>query len=344
MSVDKNKLIKNYFNIYEAEYPSFRKAAKYGTGFLILGSLMFYMQNIEVLRDVNIIALVFILIGIMSFWLWIRPYFFLKNIFYTRPADGDMDTWFLEDLHNIVKPKALEQLRINESSLKDENIIIIPYPIYYKQASVPDGNIYRRAGDDGLYTYSVWAVQILIVTENFISYYSCTYDWINDAVSNERTNEYFFEDISSVRNDIEFIDNNFINDENKKIGDAKVFKLTNMSGDYLTIITEIPSMQTPSSYINNMELLVQALRVMLRNRRFGEEIEPAKASEEVEFEVENSNGFKPPLQSSNSKEDIHYFHQQLRRIYDDYSKDLEIQKKEYRNKKKQNAEDRTYNG
>ncbi len=323
MSSDKNRLIENYFKITEAEYPSFRKAAKYGTGLIILGSLLFYLQYIEVLRNINIISTVTVLLGVFSFWLWLRPFFTLRKIFYSRPADGDMDIWFLEDMHDIIVPRALDQLKINESSLREENIIIVPYPIYWAYPGVDTDRVSRKKGDDDSYTYTMWLVQILIVTDNFISYYSCVFDWLEDRISDERTNEYFFDDISSVRNDIDFIDYKFIDNDDQKIGNAKVFKLTNMSGDYLTIITDIPGLAVPETYTNNLERLVQALRVMLRHRRYGEEPE-AKVTEsedenieEVEFEVKDS------------KDEV-FFHQQLRKIYYDYSKNLEEQKKAYR--------------
>ena len=101
-----------------------------------------------------------------------------------------------------------------------------------------------------------------------------------------------------------------------------------MSGDYLTIITDIPSLAVPETYTNNLERLVQALRVMLRHRRFGEEIEAEvnepedENVEEVEFEIKDN------------KDEV-YFHQQLRKIYKEYSKDLEKQKKAHREKLKE---------
>lgn len=317
MSQEKNKFISNYFKVFEAEYPSFRKAAKYGTGFIILGIFLFYMQFILVFQDVDLIATIFIVIGIFSFWLWVRPYFFLKKMFYTRPADGDMDIWFLEDMHEVVKPKALEHLRINPTSLKEENIIIIPYPVYWAYPGVDPETIIRREGEDEKFTYSTWCVQILIMTDNYISYFSCIYDWINNNIFDIRTNEYFFDDISSVRNDIEFLDYKLIDNEEVKVGNAKVFKITNMSSDSLTLITDIPSLKVPSSYTNNLDRLVQALRIMLRNRRYGEEIEVIKDSEnsDVEFEVSSTTESD---NKDNNNENNDYFHQQLRHIYKDY--------------------------
>jgi len=327
--MDYKKLIGNYFFVYDAEYPSFRKAAKYGTGFIVLGLFLLYMQYIQVFKNVQIMSVIFILIGVFSFWLWIRPFFFLKRIFYTRPADGDMDIWFHDAMHDIIKPRALDLLRINPSSLKDENIILVPYPIDWKIPGLDALEMQKRSGDDKKDVYSVWGVQILVVTDNFISYYSCVFDWITDEIFSEKTNEYFFDDISSVRNDDIELDYVFYDSEDKKVGTARVFKLTNMSGDSLTVITDIPGMNVPEGYSNNLERLVQALRLMLRNRRYGETIEPAKEHEPEHQDTDNHQD----IQISEQKTTV-LFHQELRKIHEDYSKEMDelrrIKNKEYR--------------
>jgi hypothetical protein len=318
MSVDKNKMINNYFKIFEVEYPSLQRSAKFGTGFLALGFLLFYMQYISVFTNVDLVATVFIIVGVFSFWLWLRPFFFLKKIFYSRPSDGDIDFWFLEDIHETVKQRALDQLKINASKLRDENIIIVPYPVYWQYPGIEPEKIIRRLGDEEGFAYSVWVVQILVVTEKFISFYSCAYHWLENRIFDERTNEYFFDDISSVRNDYIEVDKKFIDNPEQSIGMSKVFMLTNMSGDSHTVITEIPSLKIPPACANDLEKLVQGLRVMLRNRRFGEEIELPPIVDETQVVVD--------LDEIESKEEV-FFHQQLREIYDEYSKDLDEKRK-----------------
>ncbi len=324
MSAEYKRLIANYFHIFEAEYPSFRKAAKFGTGFIILGLFFLYMQYIQVFKNVQILSVVFILIGIFSFWTWVRPFFFLKRIFYTRPADGDMDFWFHNDMHEVIKPRAFELLRINPSSLKDENVILVPYPVFWDVPGMAKVEKVRRQGDDEKYIYSVWGIQILIVTEYYVSYYACHYDWLNDKMFNERTNEYYFEDISSVRNDEKDLEYNLLGNLGKKAGIARVFCLRNMSGDELTVITDIPSLETPSAYVNNLERLVQALRILLRHRRFGIEIENNKPkNEDAEHNVQNDVNTPPE-----HEDDTVMFHRELRELYEEYSREMDELRKE----------------
>ena len=113
-------------------------------------------------------------------------------------------------------------------------------------------------------------------------------------------------------------------DEEKKTGiSAKVFKLTNMSGDSLTLITEVPMLNVPDTYVNNLEKLVKAMRVLLRNRRYGETIQE-KAPIEDELGPADKETAKEMKRSGDTG--AVYFHQQLREIYEDYSAELEEQK------------------
>ncbi len=324
MSADYKRLIRNYFHVFEAEYPSFRKAAKFGTGFIILGVFLLYMQYIQVFKNIQILSVVFILVGVFSFWKWMRPYFFLKRIFYTRPADGDMDVWFHNDVHEVIKPRAFELLRINPSSLKDENVIIVPYPVFWDVPGMAKIEKTRRQGEDGKYIYTVWAVQILIVTDYFLSYYSCHYDWLGDKMFNERTNEYFFDDIVSVSNDDEPLDYTLLLKDAKKAGQSKIFKLRNMSGDELKIITDVPSLEAPSAYVNSLDRLVQALRILLRHRRKGVEIEVNKPKPDEQAHVEEPTVNTAPVQ----EDDTVMFHRELRQLYEEYSKEMDELRKE----------------
>ncbi|MCF6365528.1 MAG: hypothetical protein L3J35_04935 [Bacteroidales bacterium] len=317
MSSNKRQLINKYFDFQELDFSVSKKLAKYGIGILLLGILLLYLQQIDVIGNFIIISTIFILVGLFSFWILIKPFIAKSGIFISQAEDGDMDVWFLEDMHEVIKPRALEQLSINPSSLKEENIIIIPFPVYWECSGISKENIKRKQGEDGSFIYTAWQVQVLIVTENFISYYSCTYDWLNSNITDERTNEYFFDDIASVRNDIIPTEYKFIDNEEAKIGNAKVFMLANMSGDKLTIITDIPSLNVPEGYSNNLERLVQAIRMLLRNRRYGEEIEVPdkveKDEEGIEFEIDNKTEDKSKA----------YFHQQLRELYNEYNQDTE---------------------
>jgi hypothetical protein len=315
---NKRKYIEKYFLSDEIEATTIRKISKYGMFFFLLGILMFYLQAVDFIAGFTIMNVLFILTGLFSMWLYAKPYF-SRGIFGLKIADGDMDYWFKEDLHEIIKPRALGQLRINPSSLKEENFIFVPHPVYWNYHGVLTETIRRKLGDDGSYIYTVWKVQILIATENFISYYSCGFDWTTAQIFDERTDEYFFEDIVSVKNDILPTDYNFIDNPFQNVGIAKAFLLSNKSGDKLTVITDIPSLKVPEGYSNNLEKLVQAVRILLRHRRFGEVPE---ITEKITTPLDD-NGIEFEVERKPEEKDKFFFHQQLRELYNDYTKDAE---------------------
>ena len=55
---------------------------------------------------------------------------------------------------------------------------------------------------------------------------------------------------------------------------ATVFKVTNISSDTLNVITNIPQMGNSPNLKVDLEKAVQALRIILRKRRYGEEQDP----------------------------------------------------------------------
>ncbi len=322
--MERKQLIKNYFNVYDAENPSFKNLkAQIGIGSTAFGFFLLLMQFLTYFQDVIVFSTVFILIGLFFFWLWIKPFFINKKAFADRPLDEDMDDWFLEDVNSFVKPKALNQLRINPSSVKPENIILIPYPVYWSAPGIPPDDTLRREGDDGLFLYSIWNIQVLVVTNSFISFYSCYFDWLNDKITGVRTNEFFFEDISSIKNDIFNIENKLINDAEQSGGSAKTFKLTNMSGDSLEVITEVPKLMAPPSTKTNLDSLIQALRIVLRNRRAGEYYEEKVEEKKQEHNQEEIDNKTEETTSKKPK----YFHQELKEIHNNYSKQLEEERK-----------------
>jgi hypothetical protein len=316
MSENKRKLIERYFLSDEIELTTLRKISKYGILLFLLGLLMFYLQYVQIIAGFTIMNVLFVLTGLFSMWLYAKPYI-SKGLLASKPADGDMDFWFKEDMHEIIIPAALKQLRINVSSLKDENFIIVPHPIFWKYEGISPEKIKRKQGVDGCFIYTHWKVQLLIVTDHFISYYACIYDWTNAGIFDERTDEYFFDDIISVRNDVIPTDYTIIDNENQFVGSVKAFMLSNMSGDKLTVITDIPVLNVPEGYSNNLEKLVQAVRILLRHRRFGE----VPDQEEKIETLENNRGIKFEVQNRVNENDNNYFHQQLREMYNDYNKD-----------------------
>jgi len=134
-------------------------------------------------------------------------------------------------------------------------------------------------------------LRLSLKTLQVIIQFQHTYDWVNNLVINERTNEFFYDDISSVKNDIKIIerylkDKEYVDEDGKPTAPDKltatVFKVTNMSTDSLKVITNIAEMKQSPNLVVNLEKAVQALRIILRKRRYDEEQEPIIVEKEDE--------------------------------------------------------------
>ena len=291
-------LMKKYFTVYSAEYPKFSNIIRISFGLILFGSFIMYA-----FENTIIAGTIFMLLGVTLFFLWIKPYFRDRKLFSERPSDEQIKNWFIEDLNEVIKKTAINKLRLNIKTLKPEHFLLVPYPVYWETPGVDKSVILRRMNSTGNFAYCVWNVQVLALTENYISFYTCTYDWLNNNIINERSNEFFYDDISSVKNDMKTISRYWVNKEyideegNKKDADkltASIFKVTNMSNDSLKVITNIVETNHSLEFVVSLEKAVQALRLILRKRRYNEEQEPViieKEEEEIEG-VENEDNKK----------------------------------------------------
>lgn len=267
------ELMKKYFTIYGAEYPSFSNIIRVSLGLVLFGIFILYTFNNTLLA-----GLILILIGLSLFAIWIRPYFRDAQMFKERPPVQHMYNWLLEDLNKKVKERAIATLRLNMKELRTENFLIIPYPVYWAEPGINPEIIKRRDTEEGHFIYSIWVVQVVALTKNYISFFKCTYDWMNDSILNERTNEFFYDDISSVKNDVKSFERRFVDQDDEEEADKKltsyIFKVTNMSSDSLSVVTKIPELNYSPALEVNLEKAVQALRITLRKRRYDEDQDP----------------------------------------------------------------------
>jgi len=259
--------ITNYFKVTKLQLPSFTSGrillvyAGVFLGFL----LMIYLRR--AVPTVIFCSACFIF-AFWQFYLFIGPYFRTKRLFSQRPSEEQMVSWLIKDLKKTVKPRSITTLGLNMSDVRPENFIIIPVPIYWQAQGMAPEEVLRSPLSDGTFIYTAWRVQILVLTKYYISLFKCNYNWLTDSINTVSTNEFYFQDITSINNDIREIEFSFIDNPEQPVGAGKVFHVTNFSGEHLTVINEIPSLAGPKSIAVNLEYIVSLLRMILRHRRF----------------------------------------------------------------------------
>lgn len=266
-------LMRKYFTIFRAEYPRFSNIIKVALVAVLFGLFIIYAFN-----NTLIAGIISIIFGISLAVIWIRPFFKDKVVFRERPSIKQMYNWLLADINEKVKDRACDVLRLNMKDLRRENFLIVPYPIFWNEPGIAPELIQRRDTEDGNFIYSMWQIQVIALSKNYISFFNCAYDWLNDEILNERTNEFFYDDIASVKNDIRKVERRFIDqdaeDETNQQLSEYIFAITNMSSDSHYVITKIPEMGYSPLLEVDIEKAVQALRITLRQRRYNEEQDP----------------------------------------------------------------------
>ncbi len=287
---ERGTLMKRYFDLYGVQRPSYTNLFIVAISTFLFGLFILYAFNNTLLA--GIIAIIF---GLSLFIIWIRPFYKDKNIFLTRPSIAQMYNWLLADLNEKVKVRATQLLRLNMSELRRENFLILTTPIFWTEDGVISSAIKRREAEKDKFIYSVWKVQVVALSKNYISFFDCIYDWVNDVLLNESTDEYFFDDIVSVRHDVNKVSKRFIDqaadDESTKTISEHTLKITNVAAESRSIIIKIPEMLYSKKLEVNIEKALQALRITLRQRRYKEEQDP------IIMEVE-----KPTEESENKEE------------------------------------------
>ena len=222
--------------------------------------LMLMFQNLSIIIASSGFAIIILYRALLY------PYFSKNRIYKERVKDDKINQWLIEDLSLKIKKRAVEYLKLEYEELTSEHFIIIPYPVFKPSQKIENEKLLRIYNKDGYYNYSFWNVQIIVLSKNHLSYYFCSYNWIDEEILNENSNEYFYEDITTVRSDIEEV--NFKNKwTEQQLTEANILKLVNISSDILYLITELPELKPHKLTIINQEKAVQAIRMIIRKVR-----------------------------------------------------------------------------
>ncbi len=256
-----------WFTVQGAKYPSLSNIIYISSASALFGIFVIIFFN-----KTEVLGLIFILLGLVLLYVWLKPYFYDKKLFASRPSDALMDEWLIEELHTIVKPLAIDELRIDESKLSPENFLIIPYPVFWEASGLDSGSMSRRQGGDGAFRYTTWKVQVVALTENYISIFFCSFNTMTGAVSGINSSEYFYDDIAAVSSENKNLEYKILGEEEQTVGAVPIVKLHNLSGNHLEIITGVSVLGVSGATAVDSSTVVKAIRIMLRNRRYNEEI------------------------------------------------------------------------
>ncbi len=286
----KQLLKRNFFYLTKPAFPSWYARDILISYFMIAlaAFLAIYLQWTSFATVIMVITPV-----ILAFYFaykWFAPYMRELDKSKMMPTSDQMENWLIKDIKNIVKPAAVEMLSLNPLTITPDNFMIVIHPVYWETPGIDPKIISRRKVGD-YFIYTVYSIQIIALSENYISYYSCVFNWLDNQIVSPYTLEFFFEDISSITSETQTLEYKFIDKdpeaEDSGVGTAKVVFIHNKSGEKMKIIVEVPSLQPSPRITLKAEKVMQVLRIMLRHRRFGELFYIEKKEEQPSENQEN---------------------------------------------------------
>ncbi len=263
--MDKRTAIYNFFNL---DYPvlNVNKGLEYAS--YIMGSLALILIGGIALKFFNIafIALALAAAAVGGLLYKDRDKHYRQAMdFYTQnmPDVQSMEAWFSEDLTQIVKTRAFQRFELDAERMDKERYLILPVPYTWEEAGVFTTTKQKNQ------FYSAYWVTTLILTKNYVSVFSCIFDWLNGTIVHEETNEFFYNDIASIRTGNFNFNKALQSDKEQKLGAIYTLRIVNVSGDTMDVFSQIPGASAPLTV--NIDQVVTRLRKMLRNRRIEED-------------------------------------------------------------------------
>jgi hypothetical protein len=296
-------LKKNYFYVNKAKFPSFF-AGSVLMAYLFMGLAIFVIFYFEPVFLTYLFAAILVSMSFFYTFKWFKPYYAQKQQYALRPSTDQIENWLVKDIKEKVKPAAIDMLSLNPATITPDNFIIIPHPVWWHIDGIEDKHIVRyNAGE--YFVYATHNISIFALTDNYISFYNCTFDWLENQIVNPFTLEFFFDDISSIRVENKHLDYPPIDyeepepeideetgkeippPEKPSVGTAQTVIVKNKSGESMDAITNIPELEASPRMTLKTEKVMQTLRIMLRNRRYGEEFEIIRPKNEEQIDSEN---------------------------------------------------------
>ena len=242
----------------------------------------FYFNNLI------LIGLILYLVAVVLPIFPIFNYLTIKEAHRLPPSDQQVDELFFHDLASTIPVRALKKLGYDPDQVEPENILMVPGPIYWKTATLSDSAIFRHMGRDGVYRYTAWEIMVLILTDKYVSIYECTFNWYGgNSVSDERTSEFFYNDIIAVKTQTAERQRELIG--GGSISQVQVFKLLTLSGDSVEVEVNKNILGPQPQIGGYTDRAIERLRFMLREKKYKdikmEVLRPEEDEEEAEPEV-----------------------------------------------------------
>ncbi len=283
MSATRKEILSEFFSDENTEVYKPSVYAKYGYVFLLLGILIVFLSLADYIGNYFLLGLSFFILGMVLVRKKLNELFSfgVSNI-----SDADtINEMFISDTDETILKRAFEISGIQEKQISEETVFKIYVPVF-KTDSETEIDYLRTQLDDETYVYSHWHIHILIAANNYLSYYSCFYDWTENECDNELSNEFYYFDIASIKSELTEIKSALSDEDSSEKKYLKKFVISNVSGDKIEFVSEKPALKLNDDFRTDTEDLVKNIRHIIRKKRFPDD--ESYSEEDIDFEIEDT--------------------------------------------------------
>lgn len=244
----KREMIRNYFRDIPKQYHW-----SFNIGILLLAAL-FLVHDYRVWIFAT--ALILILIG--SGFTLIRK----RN----TATDEQMDQWLKEDIENLIE-RSVSKLKIDPEKITVDPIAL-KGPIVWYSDGVPYDDLLHKVGKDGRPRFGVYHIMLIIFCDVHTDIYEYTHNFLQNIQPNERTYEFYKQEIVKVSIKDEEFDKTFANGTSFSKGEVVALKIS--TGDELSIIRggqQLVEFVRADLEMNEIEDAVSSIRKELRAKQ-----------------------------------------------------------------------------
>ena len=262
---DKREIIQSLFELDEKDKEKSFSYTKYAYFLIVAGIILLFTSYGGYTGNMYIIAGAMIVIGLFLIRKKLNSLFDFSE--YEIPNDEKIKQYFNDDIEKSVLSKAFSLHGINVSKINQYDIIkiFIPQPLEEKDV--------MRLSDGSVMT-SRWKVILFFFGKYSLFYYECLYNWIEDTLSNDISNEFFYENTASIKTENKEINSGINNDK---------LIISNVSGDKIECDLPDDTINIPSDFKINVEMLLGKMRKIIREKRYGKDSEITE--NDIDFEI-----------------------------------------------------------
>ncbi len=192
----------------------------------------------------------------------------LGDIF-PQPTDEAVDLW-LADAQERLHDHSLEKLGLMKEDCEFIDLPPVRGPVVrVRKGLIPD-NIVWKVGRDGAPRFGVYQVAYLWFAKDHLAIFGCFYDLIRDAILNQDTYEYYYQDIVSVST--REIASSYTLPTGFTLTSEQEFRIAVSNGSYFSLTVGASQLKqlTGAERVpdNGVEDAIQAIRKKLQEKKY----------------------------------------------------------------------------